>query len=119
MELDWNAVGAVGEMLGGSAVVVSLIYLSFQVRQNTRALREAVAGAPADGVLTIRLTGDVSRFDPRRLSAARLRRHAPDTMNIEIRTDAPFVRRRGTRPGRNGSGASERSADGGALQLDL
>jgi hypothetical protein len=39
MELDWNAVGAIGEMLGGSAVVVSLIYLSFQVRQNTRALR--------------------------------------------------------------------------------
>jgi hypothetical protein len=39
MQLDWNAIGAIGEMLGGSAVVVSLIYLSFQVRQNTRALR--------------------------------------------------------------------------------
>jgi hypothetical protein len=39
MTLDWTAIGAVGEMLGGIAVIVSLVYLSFQVRQNTRALR--------------------------------------------------------------------------------
>lgn len=84
-----------------------------------RALRAAVADAPVDAVLTIRVAGDVSRIDPRLLSAARLRRHAPNTMNIEIRTDAPFVRGRGTRPGRNGNRAAYRGEDAAALQLDL
>jgi len=33
--LDWNAVGAIGETIGAIAVLVTLIYLSLQVRQNT------------------------------------------------------------------------------------
>ena len=41
--MDWNAIGAVGELIGALAVVVSLVYLSRQVRQNTRALRTANA----------------------------------------------------------------------------
>ena len=35
MELNWNAIGAVGEILGAIAVFVSLLYLAFQVRHNT------------------------------------------------------------------------------------
>lgn len=35
MELNWNAIGAVGEILGAVAVFVSLLYLAFQVRHNT------------------------------------------------------------------------------------
>jgi hypothetical protein len=41
--MDWNAVGAAGELVGALAVVVSLVYLSRQVQQNTRALRTANA----------------------------------------------------------------------------
>jgi len=33
--MNWEAVVAVGEILGASAVFISLIYLVFQIRQNT------------------------------------------------------------------------------------
>jgi DNA repair protein SbcD/Mre11 len=84
-----------------------------------RALRAAVAGAPADAVLTIRLTGDATRFDPRLLSAARLRGHAPETMNIEIHTDVPFPRRRSPSRRHSAGGVAERSDGDAALHLDL
>jgi len=34
--MDWDAVAAIGESVGALAVVVSVIYLAFQVRENTR-----------------------------------------------------------------------------------
>lgn len=34
--VDWVAIGAVGELLGAIAVVVSIVYLATQVRQNAR-----------------------------------------------------------------------------------
>ncbi len=37
--MNWDAIGAVGEVLGALAVVVTLGYLAIQVRQNTSALR--------------------------------------------------------------------------------
>jgi len=37
--MDWNAIGAVGEMVGALAVVVSLLYLGIQVREGARATR--------------------------------------------------------------------------------
>ena len=33
--MDWDAIGAIGEILGATAVLVTLIYLARQVRQNT------------------------------------------------------------------------------------
>jgi len=41
--MDWTFVGALGELLGAVAVVVSLVYLSRQVHQNTTAVRTANA----------------------------------------------------------------------------
>ena len=38
--MNWDAVGAIGEVMGAAAVVLTLIYLSIQVRQN-RKLQEA------------------------------------------------------------------------------
>jgi hypothetical protein len=38
--MNWNALGALGELVGG-AVVITLIYLSAQTRQNTKAMRHA------------------------------------------------------------------------------
>ena len=37
--MDWEAVGAIAEVIGVVAVVVSLVYLAIQVRQNTAQLR--------------------------------------------------------------------------------
>ena len=39
--MNWNAVGAIAELLGAIGVILSLVYLSVQIRQNTRSLRRA------------------------------------------------------------------------------
>jgi hypothetical protein len=37
--MNWDAVGAIGELLGAAVVVITVIYLASQVRQNTTASR--------------------------------------------------------------------------------
>jgi hypothetical protein len=37
--MSWEAVGAVGEIVGAAGVIVTLGFLVYQLRQNTRALR--------------------------------------------------------------------------------
>jgi hypothetical protein len=37
--MNWEALGALAETIGAAGVIVSLVYLTFQVRQNTRAIR--------------------------------------------------------------------------------
>lgn len=37
--MNWEAISAIGEMIGAGAVVVSIVYLSIQIRANTRATR--------------------------------------------------------------------------------
>lgn len=39
--MDWNAVGAIGELGGAIGVIVTLIYLAGQLKQNTNALKSA------------------------------------------------------------------------------
>ena len=39
--MDWDAVGAMGELLGAGAVLASLIYLGVQIRGNSRSTRTA------------------------------------------------------------------------------
>lgn len=34
--MNWDAIGAIGEVVGAISVVVTLFYLSIQIRQNTR-----------------------------------------------------------------------------------
>ena len=34
--MDWDMIGAIGNLLGGAAVVVSLVYLALQIRHSTR-----------------------------------------------------------------------------------
>ena len=36
--MNWDAIGAIGEVLGAVAVVASLVYLAIQIRQNTHEL---------------------------------------------------------------------------------
>jgi hypothetical protein len=40
--MNWSAIGAVGEAFGAIAVLVSLIYLATQIRQNTRMMKSTV-----------------------------------------------------------------------------
>ena len=37
--MDWDAIGAIGEIVGASAVLISLFYVGLQVRQNSKAIR--------------------------------------------------------------------------------
>lgn len=39
--MNWDAIGAVGEVIGAIAVVITLAYLAIQIRQNTGATRAA------------------------------------------------------------------------------
>lgn len=41
--MNWDAIGAVAELLGGIGVIASLVYLSVQIRQNTNSVRAAAA----------------------------------------------------------------------------
>ena len=38
--MNWEAVGAIGEIVGAIAVVLSLVYLAAQIRQNTKLVEE-------------------------------------------------------------------------------
>ncbi|MGI9328939.1 MAG: hypothetical protein ACR2PZ_27225 [Pseudomonadales bacterium] len=43
--MNWDAIGAIGEVVGAAAVVITLIYLTAQVRQNNRNLEESTSSA--------------------------------------------------------------------------
>ena len=49
--MDWIAVGALAELVGAVAVVLTLVYLAEQVRNNTRMARSA---ATAEAVAAVR-----------------------------------------------------------------
>ena len=46
--MNWEAIGAIGEIVGAIAVVLTLGYLAVQIRQNTRAVRAASHHAVTD-----------------------------------------------------------------------
>lgn len=39
--MNWDAIGAVGEIIGALAVFITLVYLALQIRQNTRAVHSS------------------------------------------------------------------------------
>ena len=39
--MNWEAIGAVGEIVGALAVLVTLVYLATQIRQNTDSVKES------------------------------------------------------------------------------
>ena len=46
--MNWDAMGAIGNILGALAVVISLGYVAVQIRQNTKALHHASLRAAID-----------------------------------------------------------------------
>ena len=43
--MNWEALGAIGEIFGAIGVIATLVYLATQIRQNTRAIRGATLNA--------------------------------------------------------------------------
>lgn len=43
MILNWEAIGAVGQMAGAIALVATLLYLAIQIRQNAQSIRSTTA----------------------------------------------------------------------------
>ena len=80
--MNWEAIGAVGEVLGALGVFASLVYLAMQIRQNTRMMKATVRqqlatasqavtfeiGRNAD-VMARALGGDLSEEDSFRLAS--------------------------------------------------
>jgi hypothetical protein len=51
--MNWDAIGAIAELLGAVGVIASLIYLAMQLKQNTRAMfRQEVTQAFQSPVAT-------------------------------------------------------------------
>ena len=57
MELNWDAIGAVGEILGAIAVLATLLYLARQIKQSTVMLRSQSRRQVLEG-----LTADSERL---------------------------------------------------------
>jgi hypothetical protein len=51
--MNWDAIGAIGELLGAGAVVVTLAYLAVQLRQNTATVRSNSATAHTQAVQAV------------------------------------------------------------------
>ena len=52
--MNWDAVGAVGEIVGAVAVFATLVYLSIQIRQNTKSVRASALDASITALSAIR-----------------------------------------------------------------
>jgi hypothetical protein len=80
--MNWDAVGAIGEIVGATAVVVTLIYLAVQVRQSTVATQAATlqnsVGNDMQILTSVGATAEASEalfkysFSPQGLSTSQL-----------------------------------------------
>lgn len=50
--MNWDAIGAVGEIVGAIAVVVSLLYLASQIRTSNRAVKQAASKEMMDEIFS-------------------------------------------------------------------
>jgi len=65
MMLNWEAIGAVGEIVGAAAVAVTLVFLAVQLRRNTSAIRSSSWQAVQDAEQRFDefLAGDTKMLD--------------------------------------------------------
>ena len=54
--MNWDAIGAIGEIIGAMAVFLTLAYLALQIRQNTRAVQAAAVDASVGKLNDVRGT---------------------------------------------------------------
>ena len=55
MPVNWEAISAIGQLVGALAVVISLIYLASEVRRNTRAKQLGAMRSMSDADFSRRL----------------------------------------------------------------
>ena len=53
--MNWDAIGAIGDAVSGIGVLMTLLYLAIQTRQNTRAVRAATYSQVVDSFSAISL----------------------------------------------------------------
>jgi hypothetical protein len=95
--MNWEALSAVGEIAGAIAVIVTLVYLSVQIRQNTKASRVAAVQAASENssrfselIAADPVLGEVfwrGLRDPGSLDPVQLRRFL-SVLNVFIRREA-------------------------------
>ena len=51
--MDWNAIGAIAEIVGSVAVVLTIIYLSLQISQSNKAAKSLSANQSRSGVTDV------------------------------------------------------------------
>ncbi len=64
--MNWNAIGAIGEIIGALAVFLTLVYLALQIRQNTKAIQASAVDAGISKLNDVRESvyenGDLTRI---------------------------------------------------------
>jgi hypothetical protein len=53
--MNWDALGAIGEVIGPLAVFLTLGYLAVQIRQNTKAVRASALDSSVNAVNAVRV----------------------------------------------------------------
>ena len=76
--MNWDAIGAIGEILGAIAVFMTLVYLAVQIRQNTASVTTATYDSVMAGITDINLV--VAR-DPEVASIVARGFLVPDSLN--------------------------------------
>ena len=70
--MNWEAIGAIGEIVGATGVILTLMYLSVQIRQSTRASKASTAQQFSNNWINLNLfyaheadqIGEISLADP-------------------------------------------------------
>ena len=88
--MNWEAIGAIGEIVGALAVVVTLVYLVIQIRQNTAAVATATYESTMTGFNDINV---VVASDPKLASLLDRGTQSPDALSAEETTQFNFLLR--------------------------
>ncbi len=80
--MDWNAIGAIGEIVGALAVFLTLVYLALQIRQNTKAIQASAVDASISKLTVVR----ESLYESAELTRVYIKGQAhPDELDEESR----------------------------------
>jgi hypothetical protein len=86
--MNWEAIGAIGEILGAAGVIITLIYLSGQIRKNNRQIKGEAIGTLAQ--LTQQFDSDI-RDNPDLFSIAQVAAHDWDENSPEDQNRAHLI----------------------------
>ena len=86
--VNWEALGALGEIIGAVAVVATLVYLAAQIKQNTRALHATAAQAFSDSINDV---NQAVASDPQLARITRLCFEQPETLTEDERAQMDYL----------------------------